>query len=114
MSEPIIRNKILEHFDSIAGDYGGYKEKNSYYYSQVKGLYGELISCPAEHSILEIGCGTAFTLKYKIKGSSKNSLYNQTNFYSIFTTKNMIKSIDKVITNPEDRVQDLCEFIREK
>jgi len=58
MPEPIIRNKILEHFDNIADKYGIYKEKNNYYYSQVKNLYGELISYPNEHSIIEIGCGT--------------------------------------------------------
>lgn len=48
--------KVAEHFDAIAEQYDSYKQKNWYYYSQLKALYGVLI--PKGKRVLEIGCGT--------------------------------------------------------
>lgn len=45
-----------EHFNQIASQYDYWKEKNSYYYQNLKRLLGELI--PASAIVLEIGCGT--------------------------------------------------------
>lgn len=45
-----------EHFDTIAGEYDFWKNKNWYYYQNLKLLLRELI--PARQRVLEIGCGT--------------------------------------------------------
>ncbi|EKD24183.1 MAG: methyltransferase type 12 [uncultured bacterium] len=48
--------KVAEHFDAIAATYDFYKQKNWYYYDQLKALYASLI--PMGKRVLEIGCGT--------------------------------------------------------
>jgi len=47
---------IKEHFNSIAYRYDYWKEKNSYYYDNVKKLYQSLILLGSK--VCEIGCGT--------------------------------------------------------
>jgi ubiquinone/menaquinone biosynthesis C-methylase UbiE len=49
-------SEVQKHFDVVANDYDHYKNKNWYYYSNLKKLYRELI--PAGNRVLEIGCGT--------------------------------------------------------
>ncbi len=44
------------HFDAIAEEYDYWKEKNSYYYDNLKRLCQSLI--PLGSSVAEIGCGT--------------------------------------------------------
>lgn len=44
------------HFNQIAGDYDYWKNKNWYYYRNLKALYRSFI--PAGKKIWEIGCGT--------------------------------------------------------
>src|SRR3989344_4041488 len=44
------------HFNIIAKDYDYWKNKNWYYYRNLKTLYGSFI--PANSRIWEIGCGT--------------------------------------------------------
>jgi ubiquinone/menaquinone biosynthesis C-methylase UbiE len=56
-----------KHFDKVAKDYDYYKEKNSFYYENLKKLLGELI--PKNKTVLEFGCGTGdllFSLNPKI------------------------------------------------
>ncbi len=48
---------VEKHFDNIAKEYDFFKQKNWYYYKNLKNLYKELIPSTAE-SVLEIGCGT--------------------------------------------------------
>ena len=48
--------KAKEHFDKIAEDYDFYKEKNSFYYDNLKKLLSSLI--PSGKNVLEYGCGT--------------------------------------------------------
>ena len=45
-----------QHFNQIAGDYDYWKNKNWYYYQNLKTLYRSLI--PTGKRIWEIGCGT--------------------------------------------------------
>lgn len=47
---------VEKHFDSIAQDYDYFKNKNWYYYKNLKKIYKELI--PEHSKVLEIGCGT--------------------------------------------------------
>jgi 2-polyprenyl-3-methyl-5-hydroxy-6-metoxy-1,4-benzoquinol methylase len=57
-----LRDRIKSHFDSIAGDYDAYKQKASYYYSQLQELLIELLPEASSRTILEIGCGTGALL----------------------------------------------------
>lgn len=45
-----------KHFDNIAKKYDYFKNKNWYYYKNLKALYKELI--PEKSVVLEVGCGT--------------------------------------------------------
>ncbi|HBI16903.1 MAG: Methyltransferase type 12 [Candidatus Moranbacteria bacterium GW2011_GWF2_34_56] len=47
---------VEKHFDNIAQKYDYFKERNWYYYKNLKSLYKQLI--PKQSSVLEIGCGT--------------------------------------------------------
>lgn len=50
-------NSLVEkHFDAIAGNYDYYKNRNSFYYDNLKKLLGSLI--PQGKIVFEIGCGT--------------------------------------------------------
>ena len=49
-------SKVLNHFNNIAKDYDYYKQKNKFYYSNLKSLLRDLIS--KNSSVLEFGCGT--------------------------------------------------------
>ncbi|MGA3291911.1 MAG: class I SAM-dependent methyltransferase [Candidatus Microgenomates bacterium] len=51
-----MRGKIKKHFDKIANDYDFYKERQKYYYSNLKELLGSLI--PEGRNVFEVGCGT--------------------------------------------------------
>lgn len=52
-----MRKTIVEkHFDNIAKDYDYYKEKNSFYYDNLKKLLKILI--PKHKNVFEFGCGT--------------------------------------------------------
>jgi 2-polyprenyl-3-methyl-5-hydroxy-6-metoxy-1,4-benzoquinol methylase len=50
------KSLVEKHFDKIAADYDYYKNKNSFYYRNLKKLLANLI--PRNMKILEIGCGT--------------------------------------------------------
>ena len=50
------RTKVEKHFDEVAKDYDYYKNKNSFYYKNLKKLLSSLI--PKEKSVYEVGCGT--------------------------------------------------------
>lgn len=50
--------KITKHFDKLAVDYDSYKQKNAYYYKNLKKTYAELIPDAKNSKIIEIGCGT--------------------------------------------------------
>lgn len=46
----------VNHFNKISKDYDYYKQKNKFYYSNLKSLLYELI--PNNSNVLEFGCGT--------------------------------------------------------
>jgi SAM-dependent methyltransferase len=50
------KTKVEKHFDEVAKDYDFYKNKNSFYYENLKKLLGQLI--PKGSIVFEIGCGT--------------------------------------------------------
>jgi ubiquinone/menaquinone biosynthesis C-methylase UbiE len=50
------KTKVEKHFDEVAGNYDFYKEKNSFYYDNLKKLLKSLI--PVNKNVLEVGCGT--------------------------------------------------------
>ncbi len=54
------KDEIRKHFESIADDYDAWKEKSSYYYGLLSGIYREFV--PPGASVLEIGCGTGTLL----------------------------------------------------
>jgi SAM-dependent methyltransferase len=49
-------NEIKQHFNTIAQQYDHFKNKNWYYYNNLKELYTNLI--PEKSIVLEVGCGT--------------------------------------------------------
>ncbi len=51
---------VTAHFDSIAGDYDGWKEKSAYYYRSVQEGLRHFV--PAGRRVLELGCGTGAIL----------------------------------------------------
>lgn len=54
------KDDVREHFEEIAGEYDRWKEKSSYYYALLAGIYRERVPEGAE--VLEIGCGTGTLL----------------------------------------------------
>ncbi len=50
------RIKVKEHFNKIAKDYDFWKNKNRYYYEQIKNFYQKKIL--PHKKVLELGCGT--------------------------------------------------------
>ncbi len=56
------KTKVEKHFDKVAKDYDYYKNKNSFYYDNLKKLLKSLI--PANKNVLEIGCGTGDLLNH--------------------------------------------------
>lgn len=70
---------VREHFDQIAKDYDYYKQKNKFYYDNLKKLLRNFI--PANKVVLEIGCGTGELL----------SSVNPKEGYGIDISKKMIK-----------------------
>ena len=50
------KTKVEKHFDKVSKNYDFYKEKNSFYYDNLKKLLSRLI--PKGSNVLEIGCGT--------------------------------------------------------
>lgn len=53
---------IVNHFNKIAKDYDYYKQKNKFYYSNLKTLVRDLI--PKNSSVLEFGCGTGDLISF--------------------------------------------------
>lgn len=49
-------DKVKLHFDKVSKDYDYYKQKNKFYYDNLKQLLGVLI--PDNANVLEVGCGT--------------------------------------------------------
>ena len=49
-----------KHFNEVAGDYDNWKQKNWYYYQNLKNLFSSII--PKGSRVLEIGCGTGHVL----------------------------------------------------
>jgi len=56
MTPKLKKESVEEHFDEIAHQYDYWKQKNSYYYSNIKALISRII--PPGGSVLEVGCGT--------------------------------------------------------
>ena len=54
------KDRVRQHFETIAGEYDGWKEKSSYYYELLAGIYREFV--PPGATVLEIGCGTGTLL----------------------------------------------------
>jgi len=50
------KTKVEKHFDKVAKDYDFYKNKNSFYYDNLKKLLKSLI--PVNKNVFEFGCGT--------------------------------------------------------
>jgi len=53
---------VVKHFDKIARKYGYYKNKNSFYYNNLKKLLDKLI--PKNKKVFEVGCGTGELLNH--------------------------------------------------
>ena len=51
-----MKKSSREHFNTVAEEYDHWKEKNWYYYENLKNLFRSLV--PAKARVLEIGCGT--------------------------------------------------------
>ncbi len=54
------KDGIRDHFETIAGEYDGWKERSAYYYRLLAGIYRERV--PEGAAVLEIGCGTGSLL----------------------------------------------------
>lgn len=55
-------NRVRNHFNEIAKNYDYYKNKNWYYYKNLKILLSKVI--PKNKNVLEIGCGVGDLLSY--------------------------------------------------
>ena len=55
-----LRNEVKSHFEQIANRYDYWKEKNSFYYQEIKKLLRSKI--PVETHVLDVGCGTGSLL----------------------------------------------------
>ena len=53
-------DEVRRHFDEIADGYDAWKEKSSYYYALLAGIFREIV--PPGAAVLEIGCGTGTLL----------------------------------------------------
>ena len=54
------KDRVRQHFETIAGEYDRWKERSSYYYELLAGIYREFV--PPGATVLEIGCGTGTLL----------------------------------------------------
>ncbi len=54
------KDRVRQHFEMIAGEYDRWKERSSYYYELLAGIYREFV--PPGATVLEIGCGTGTLL----------------------------------------------------
>ena len=73
------KTKVEKHFDKVSKNYDFYKEKNSFYYDNLKKLLSKLI--PKGSNVLEIGCGTGDLL----------ASLNPKNGYGFDISKEMVK-----------------------
>ncbi len=55
------KSRIRDHFEKIADEYDGWKERNSYYYDNLKAFYRDCTS--SEDRVIEFGCGTGDILE---------------------------------------------------
>lgn len=55
-----MKESVRDHFEAIAGEYDHWKERSSYYYELLAGVYREFV--PPGSTVLEIGCGTGTLL----------------------------------------------------
>jgi len=54
------KDRVRQHFETIAGDYDRWKERSSYYHELLAGAYREFE--PAGTDVLEFGCRTGNVL----------------------------------------------------
>jgi SAM-dependent methyltransferase len=118
---------VEKHFDEVARDYDYYKNKNSFYYENLKKLLGELI--PKNSNVLEFGCGTGDLLNHlrpkygygydisremiSISNSTqlpilKSSIYNlNSNRFDYIFMSDVIEHLE----NPEETFQKISELM---
>lgn len=115
--------KVTDHFSKIAKDYDFWKNKNRYYYKQIKNFYERNI--PIGKKVLELGCGTGDILhcvcpRYGV-GLDKNGemiKLAKNRFSDLnFLTASSIKIEDKfeyvLMCDFLDHVSDIWEIFRE-
>lgn len=57
-----MKTEVKRHFDHLAKIYDKFKDKNKYYYSEIKKFLSENV--PQNSRVLEVGCGTGELLNY--------------------------------------------------